>query len=144
MKRSHAFLIALAIAGALAFSHLFIYKAGKANVRTEWAAATAAANIEAFKVSERRQRVVDDAAKAAQSRTAANRAAAAGASDALGSLRNAINAKRASEQSLAACNKRADTLGDLLLESGDALQEMARAADGHASDVRLLLDAWPR
>jgi hypothetical protein len=136
--------ILAAIVAALAFSHFTVYRKGKANVRMEWQAATAAANIEAFKASERRQRAVDDAAKSATARQAGIRADSARAGDAVVRLRDAIAAKRNSDQSAAAANQRADTLGDLFIESVSAYRELAQTCDRHVSDVRLLLDAWPR
>lgn len=40
--------------------------------------------------------------------------------------------------------KSADPIGDVLGECGAALTELARAADGHASDAVKLSDAWPK
>jgi hypothetical protein len=136
--------ILAAIVAALAFSHFAAYNKGKSHVKLEWQAATAAANIEAFKASERRQRNVDVAATAATTRQAGIRADSARAGDAVVRLRDAIAAKRNSDQSAAAANQRADTLGDLFIESVSAYRELAQTCDRHVSDVRLLLDAWPR
>lgn len=38
----------------------------------------------------------------------------------------------------------ATTLGSVFTECGAALEGMARKADGHASDARTLIDAWPK
>jgi hypothetical protein len=136
--------IAAALMAVLTFSHFFVYRAGRANVLTRWQAATAAANLESFKVSERRQRNVDQAARIAAARAVGNRADAARSADALLGLRNAVTARRVAEESLATCRKRADTAEKLLLESGELLTEIARGADGHVNDVQMLLDAWPK
>lgn len=136
--------ITLALVAALAFTHFAAYRKGKANVRLEWAAATAQANLDAFKVSERRQGNVDKAAAAGAARQAGIRADSARVGDSVVRLRNAIAAKRAAEESAAAATKRADTLGVLLIESGEALREMALSCDRIVSDRQTLLDAWPR
>ena len=136
--------IALALAAFLAFTHFSAYRKGRADVRLQWDAATAAANLESFKVSERRQGNVDKAAAAGAARQAGIRADSARAGNAVVRLRNAIAAKRSAEESAAAATKRADTLGVLLGESGEALREMALSCDRIVSDRQMLLDAWPR
>jgi hypothetical protein len=137
-------LLLAALVCALSFTHFSAYRAGKANVRAEWSASVAAANVEAFKKSERLQRNVDVAATAATARQTRIRADSARAGDAVIGLRNAIAAKRAADDSAAAANKRADTLGILLVESGEALREMALSCDRIVSDRQMLLDAWPK
>ena len=139
--------VVIAIAIALSFGAGF-WKGnahGESTVRAEWQSATAAANQEARRLEQARQRRADEAAKLAAART--NRLAADNrrARSELDRLRSAVStAKPAGEQSCAAADQRADTLGKLLIESGELLAELARAADGHASDVRLLLEAWPQ
>jgi hypothetical protein len=118
-------LIALAIVGALSFSHFWVYRHGKAIVRAEWIASVAQANAEARQMEQRRQSAVDAAAKSAATRTARNRVDAGHAAGALRGLRDTIAARRMAEESAAACTVRAATLEQLLLESGDALQEMS-------------------
>ncbi|MBA3773843.1 MAG: hypothetical protein H0X13_15535 [Ramlibacter sp.] len=136
--------LALALAGALAFSHFTAYRSGKSNVRNEWKAAVAAANTEARSLEQQRQRRADEAGRLAAAREAGLRADAARAGSAVGGLRGAIAARRLAEESRAAAIERADTAEKLLIESAAAHQELARAADGHASDVRTLIDAWPK
>ena len=133
-----------ALIAVLSFSHFAAYRKGKANVRAEWEVATAQANLESFKASERRQRNVDQAARAAGARAAGIRADSARAGDALERLRGAIAARDLAEQSIAAANHRADALGILLVESGEALREMALSCDRIVSDRQMLLDAWPK
>lgn len=50
----------------------------------------------------------------------------------------------AAGDSLAACRVRAATLAELFGEADAAAGDLAQAADRHAGEVRLLLDAWPR
>jgi hypothetical protein len=137
--------LAAALVAALAFSHFTVYRAGKNNARTEWMAATATANQEARALENARQRRADEAAKLAAARTNSLAADNRRARSELDRLRDTIGTPQpASAQSCAAADQRADALGKLLIESGELLTELARAADAHASDVRLLLDAWPR
>lgn len=137
-------LLLAALVCLLSFTHFSAYRAGKANVRAEWGASVAAANVEAFKKSERLQRNVDVAATAATARQVGIRIDSARAGDAVIGLRNAIAAKRAADDSAAAANKRADAYGELFIESVSAYRELAQACDRHVSDVRLLLEAWPK
>lgn len=117
---------------------------GKASVRSEWLAATAAANEEARRLEQARQRRADEAAQLASGRAKRLAADARSARSELDRLRSAVSAtKPASEESCTAASQRADTLGKLLLQSGELLTEIAGSADRHASDVKLLLDAWP-
>lgn len=53
-------------------------------------------------------------------------------------------ARRESADSLTACRERAATCWELFGEADDTAGEMAQAADQHAGEVRLLLDAWPQ
>lgn len=84
---------------------------------------------------------------------AANRVAAADTAmrrnrDELGRLRDATKARASTlclpNTSTTSPAAPADTVGDVLGECGEALTDMARAADGHVSDVQMMRDAWPR
>ena len=64
-------------------------------------------------------------------------------------LRDAIRTRPATacpmpDTTTAPSAESADTLGDVLGECGAALADMARAADGHASDAVMLRNAWPK
>ncbi|CAB4152292.1 hypothetical protein UFOVP607_7 [uncultured Caudovirales phage] len=59
-------------------------------------------------------------------------------------LRNALRAKPTGDATLAALTERADTLGELFGQCGQALTDLGRKADGHAIDVITLRDAWPK
>lgn len=135
----------LVILAALAASHIFAYRKGSLHVRNEWAVATANANSEARRLEQARQRRADEAGVLAQARQARNLADAVRAADSSSGLRDELNAARLrSAQSLAAANQRADTLGELFLEGVEAYRELAKTCDRHLSDVRLLLDGWPK
>lgn len=56
---------------------------------------------------------------------------------------NADAARRIASAPPAALREYATTVGELLTQCGRSHQELAAKADGHAADVRTLLDAWP-
>ena len=68
----------------------------------------------------------------------ANRTAADGLRDDLAITRGAA------ALSIDACNKHANTLAELLVEAVGVGGELAAACDGHASDVRTLMDSRPK
>jgi hypothetical protein len=134
----------LAIAALLAFSHFTAYRKGKNDVRVEWMAATAAANAEARRLEQQRQRRADDAGRLAEVRERGLRADAARAGDAVDRLRDAITARNLAGESAAAASERAASLGKLLGESAAAYRDLAATCDRHVNDERTLLDAWPK
>ena len=68
-----------------------------------------------------------------------------GARDAADGLRNDIERVRTeAAQSHTACIERADAISELLGAVEAAGRSMAQAADLHASDVKTLMDAWPK
>jgi hypothetical protein len=136
--------IGLVIAAALIFSHFFVYRAGANNVRLEWKSATAAANAEASKMEALRRSRVDEGLRAAAPRQVRIRTESAGVGDAVVRLRDSIAARRLAEESAAAATQRANSLGVLLVESAGAYRELAETCDRHVSDLRLLLESWPR
>jgi membrane protein involved in colicin uptake len=73
----------------------------------------------------------------------ADNAAAAAAAD---RLRNDIAAMRARHRAAvtAACPLPVPAVGDLLGECAEAYRGMAAKADGHAGDVRTLIEGWPK
>ena len=99
----------------------------------------------AAKAAIRRAEAVIEAQNAATNRERDLRGAAAGARAALVGLSDATDAAmRGSAASHAACLERADALGELLGTVAQAGAGMAEKADRHASDIKTLIDAWPR
>lgn len=93
----------------------------------------------------RNQETVIAAQSEAARRAAVLRRDAAGARDAADGLRNDIERVRTeAAQSHTACIERADAISELLGAVEEAGRSMAQAADLHASDVKTLMDAWPR
>jgi len=52
--------------------------------------------------------------------------------------------RRAAASTIDACNYHAATVSKLLVESASLNRELATACDGHSSDVRTLMEAWPK
>jgi hypothetical protein len=118
---------------------------GKNLIRAEVEAQRVEANAEARRLEQKRQSVADEAVGEAKRREAGIRSESALARRESASLRDAINAaNRAREESASAAAKRASALGELLAESAEAHRELAEKCDRHVSDLRMLLDAWPR
>lgn len=138
------FLIGLALAGALAFTHFFVYRAGKAHVRLEYAAAQAKANNEARALEQRRQDRADEAGRLAASREVRIRADAASARAAADSLRDTLDAvERASQNSGDAARESVAALSSVFADCSRRYQELAEIADRHASDSLKLQQSWP-
>ena len=92
------------------------------------------------------QKVKDDAIDRAQQRAKAQAHSADIARRERDSLRNTIAAAslRLPDATPSACAEYAAAVGGLLDQCAAQHQELARQCDGHVSDVRLMLEAWPR
>lgn len=93
----------------------------------------------------RNQETVIAAQSEAARRAADLRRDAAGSRAALvGLSSSADQALRDAATSHAACTERAAAISQLLNQCGSAYQELGAIADRHASDVKTLMDAWPK
>lgn len=136
---------ALALAVGLAASHWKAYHAGMSSVRAEWNAATVKAEQEARVIEQQRAEAAQKAQNEHTKQLQIARRDADSARSDFERLRDTISAApKASGDAACPADKRADTYRELFLESGQALSEMARACDGHAADVKMLLEAFPR
>ena len=92
------------------------------------------------------QKEKDDAIDRAQQRAKSQAANAAAARTERDSLRNTIAAAslRLPDATPSACIEYGAAASGLLDQCATAHQELARQCDGHASDVRLMMQAWPR
>ena len=92
------------------------------------------------------QKEKDDAIDRAQQRAKSQAANAAAARTERDSLRNTLAAAslRLPGSAQSACIEYGAAVGGLLDQCAAQHQELARSCDGHVSDVRLMLDAWPR
>lgn len=109
--------------------------------------AAIAAQSEAYRLKERvMNKQVEEARNEAIQREAKIRRAAAGASNAVDSLRGDLAAirRRIPELTDEAVRQYATTLGDVFRECAKEYREMAEIADRHASDAKTLSDAWPK
>lgn len=106
----------------------------------------AKANQDALDKTVELQRKKDAALKAAEARAAALRAAAAGAAAESDGLRAQLAEARVqlSSSTCSSITRYADTLSQLFDQCQGQLVTLASKADGHASDVRTLLDSWPK
>lgn len=99
----------------------------------------------AAKAAIRRAEAVIEAQNEAQARARRNRLDADGARATADGLRDDIMRTRAeAATSLDACTLRANALGELFITVEEAGRGMAQKADLHASDLKTLMDAWPR
>lgn len=147
--------IALALAAVLTFAGFFLYRAGKASVRSDWnaqiakdAQAAIAINNENQRIAGRWNATVIGALNAQKTRNARLEADAAGASAErdrlLDAARRAAAKRRLPSSPADAGPERADPLRLVLGACTAEVQELGRLADRHASDVQTLMEAWPR
>ena len=92
------------------------------------------------------QKEKDGAIDRAQQRAKTQAASAAAARTERDSLRNTLAAasRRLPDATHAACTEYGAAASGLLDQCATAHQELARQCDGHASDVRLMIEAWPQ
>lgn len=92
------------------------------------------------------QKDKDDAIDQAQQRAKIQAASAAAARRERDSLRDtlATASRRLPDATHAACAEYGAAVSGLLDQCSAAYQKLAEQADGHASDVRLMLEAWPQ
>lgn len=117
----------------------------RAQLRADLEAAHAAA-IQAARAKEQSfQTRINEASHAHQQTLARARAQAGAARAELDRLRDDLAAPfGASESAASAGNLNADPARELLGDCAATYLDLAQQADGHAADVRLLLDGWPR
>ena len=116
-----------------------------AALKTAQAEAVNTATREARAQESRRYQEIQNAQAKSAQRAADARRASDAARTAGDGLRDDIAAGlRASEESAAACHQHAASVSRLLSQCEADYRGMATAAQGHAGDVMLLLDAWPK
>jgi len=138
------------VAGALAFGggwkvQAWRYDARIADTAAQHATALANAHQKALDDTIRMQRTKDDAIKAAQDRAKREAANAAAARTERDGLRAQLAATTV-QLPVASCTsvrEYATTLTGLFDQCAGAFEGMAREASGHASDSRLMQEAWP-
>lgn len=145
--------LAIGLAVALALSHGFAYKSGKAAVRAQWDAEKALQLKQTLELqSQYRQKEqehaqrLSDAQQAArkrenllQSQLATLRVSADSLRDDLATYRSQLPGA-----SCDAVRKHASALNDVFGQCAKAIGDLAKQTDGHASDALTLEQAWPR
>lgn len=146
---------AIALAAALALAGWFLYRAGQKDVRADWnaqkvadAQAVIEANNENQRIANRWNANVIGALNAQTARNQRLEADAGSASAERGRLLDAIR-RATSKRDLPGTTAQAgpepaNPVRDVLESCTAEVQELARAADGHASDAQALSDAWPK
>ena len=144
---------AIALAAGLAFTHFTAYRSGKAVVRAEWTAEKlkqteqlAAFNAESRRIEQRRQSLVTEALNAAKKREITAALDADRLRVERWSLRDDLAAARAqlSIASVTSLRQRITALDSVFEQCTAELEGVAGNAQGLASDLRLMLDAWPK
>ena len=139
------FWVLIGLVAVLSFTHLTAYRKGKSEVRNEWKAAIAQANIDARALENRRQSRADEAAKLAATSLHRDRAALAGARSELDGMRDTLDAiERASKESHDAATKSVATLRAVFADCAKEVVRMADEAQGHARDSLTYQLAWPK
>lgn len=115
-------------------------------IRTEHAAQVAINASNAQERYETMERTKDEAIKAAQERETQFKADAGRASATADGLRKQLASvpTRIATASRAAVDEYANTAGELLGQCTAEYQQVAEAADRHASNERLIQEAWPK
>lgn len=141
----------VAAIGLLVGAYLYGRADGADSVRAKW-------DAQRIETAQAHAKALEDAAKKSatlqQQKTRAEETYAKALADrdrrisdlAATSLRDAAAARAAGsgDDSLAACRADAATLRDVLAGVDDEAGRLAAAADRHADEVRVLLEAWPR
>lgn len=135
----------LAAAGTWAFEDAR-HRADLAELRLDQSTAALQAHATARAAEQSITRRYEESLNAAQTRQATLRADADSARAESERLREqtADAGRRLAAAPPAAVIEYATAAGELLAECSRSYQSLAAAADGHASDVRTLIDAWPR
>ena len=122
------------------------YDAQIADTAAQHATALANAHQKALDDTIKMQRTKDEAIKAAEQRAAKNAAAADSARRAADSLRGDLASvpDRIRGATRDAVDQYAATASVVFARCVGAYQELAGVADGHAADVRLMREAWPK
>ena len=141
---------AAAIAGVLAFGagwqvQAWRYGGQIADLKREHAEAVASSAKTALKLTEHYRENADAAVKKAEARAVQNKRAADALRDELDGLRGGLAdvPDRIRSATREAVNQYAATATVVFGECAARYSELAENAQGHASDVQTLMDAWP-
>ena len=136
-------IVALGYAASLWKVHVVTDKA----VRAEWRASDIKAEADARAKEQQRAQAVQKAQNEHVQNIQTARRDADDARAQLDGLQSFLEERRShntSSEPATPADKRTIAIGDVLQQCSQAYQELARRADGHAVDVKLLIGAWPR
>jgi predicted NodU family carbamoyl transferase len=140
------FLIALATVGAVWWGYGVVWDRGYDQAQSEYQVKALAAS-ESARIKEREMRdQINESEKLARQREVIIRADVDSVRTERDRLRQQLAAtrNRLSTATADAVREYAHTLDDVLQQCTERLERVARAADGHASDVLTLQQAWPK
>lgn len=138
-------IIALIVAVGFAASNWKSYVSGKTAERTEWNMRTIKANDDARELERLNRQSKEKALENRTKELMANVAAADRARIASDSLRSASERSlQAATANHSACVISASTHAKLLDYCERSYRRMAETADGHTSDIKALIESWPR
>jgi hypothetical protein len=122
------------------------YDAQISSIQAQHSRALADAHQKALDDTIKLQRIKDAAIEKAEQRAKQNAVAAAAARANADSLRAQLDGvpARISRATDSAVREYAHASSVVFAECVRSYQELAAAADGHAADVRLMLEAWPK
>jgi len=136
---------ALILAVFLAGTHWKAYVSGKTAERTEWNMKTIKANDDARELERLNRQSKEIALENRTKELMANVAAADRARIAADSLRSASERSlQAATANHSACVISASTHAELFNHCQREYRSMAQTADGHATDAKALIEAWPK
>lgn len=143
--------IALGLLLMLAFAAGWLVNGWRADskislLKQEQAEQVMRAGASALASYSRMEKQKDEAIKSAQARAATNAADAGRAAAAADGLRKQLASMpaRIAASTRSAVDEYAATAGELLGACTAEYQWMARQADGHANDARMISEAWPQ
>lgn len=136
---------ALIVATALSASHWEAYTLGTKGVQADWDRAVASSQINAAEKYIQRQITKEKAVEARTKILMANIAAADSARTASNRLRiDSERSLQSARDNHAACIVSATTHAQLFDYCQREYRAMAKAADGHATDSKTLIESWPK
>lgn len=136
----------LAVAAGLWKTYHAGYKAGESEVMAEWQAESLAAQAKARQIEQAQAKAAQEAINAARVRESRQKADADRARAESDGLRDELAAAIRDLPSAAcdAVRSHAAALNDVFGQCARTVEEMARQADGHASDSLTYQQAWPK
>jgi regulator of protease activity HflC (stomatin/prohibitin superfamily) len=140
-------IVGAVLAGLLSWNvQAWRYDAQISSIQAQHSRALADAHQKALDDTIKLQRIKDAAIEKAEQRAKQNAVAAAAARANADSLRAQLDGvpARISRATDSAVREYAHASSVVFAECVRSYQELAAAADGHAADVRLMLEAWPK